>query len=226
MINLSNLGRTRDAIDAATRLIARGEPYNVNAYYWRARNLHALGQLADARRDVSAAKELDGSEDLLLLAGTIEYEQGDMDVAQADLAIVIDADAKRRACEARWYLGLVDRQRKRWSSARHALEDAMTCYQQRARASADQVQSLRARNDLDPTYRDRAAAGLEAAVASDTRQQHVAALTAAAAAAADDDFSGARGLLDLAAKDPALADRVAKLRSSLDRPSRRSRPAR
>ena len=226
VINLSNLGRTREAIDAATRLVARGEPYNVNAYYWRARNFRALGQLADARRDVSAAKELDGSEDLLLLAGTIEYEQGDMDVAQADLAIVINADVDRRACEARWYLGLVDRQRKRWSSARHALEDAMMCYQQRARASADQLQSLQARSDLDPTYRDRAAGGLEAAVAADTRQQHVAALTAAAAAAADDDFSGARALLDLAAKDPALADRVAKLRSSFDRSQRRSRPAR
>jgi tetratricopeptide (TPR) repeat protein len=106
------------------RLIARGEPNDCSGYYRRARNLHALGQLDDARRDVSAAKELGGSEDLLLLAGTIEYEQGDLDVAQADLAIVIGADAVRSVCEARWYLGLVDRQRKRWSSARHTLEDA------------------------------------------------------------------------------------------------------
>ncbi|MEJ7601683.1 MAG: tetratricopeptide repeat protein [Kofleriaceae bacterium] len=222
VISLSNLGRTRDAIDAATRLIARGEPHHVTAYYWRARNLHVLGQLADARRDVSAAKELGGNEDLLLLAGTIEYEQGDLDVAQADLAIVINADAVRQACEARWYLGLVDRQRKRWSSARHALKDAMTCYQERARTTADQLQSWQARSDLDPTYRDRVAAGLQAAVAADTRQQHVAALTAAAAAGADGDFSGARGLLDLAAEDPSLAARVAKLRSRFDR----SRPAR
>jgi hypothetical protein len=102
----------------------------------------------------------------------------------------------------------------------------MTCYQQRARTSADQLQSLQARSDLDPTYRDRAAAGLEAAVAADTRQQHLAALTAAGTAAADGDFSGARGLLDLAAEDPALADRVAKLRSSFDRSQRGSRPAR
>jgi len=226
VISLTYLGRTRDAIDAATRLSARGEPYNVEAYYWRAYDLHALGQLVDARRDVSAAMDLGGSEDVLLLAGTIEYEQGDLDVAQADLAIVINLDAVRQACEARWYLGLVDRQRKRWSSARHALEDAMTCYQQRARTSADQLQSLQARSDLDPTYRDRAAAGLEAAVAADTRQQHVAALAAAADAAADDDFSGARGLLDLAAEDPALADRVAKLRNQFDRSQRGSRRAR
>ncbi|HEV7556187.1 MAG TPA: tetratricopeptide repeat protein, partial [Kofleriaceae bacterium] len=220
VISLSNLGRTRDAIDAATRLIARGEPYSVNAYYWRARNLHALGRLDDARRDVSAAKELGGSEDLLLLAGTIEYEQGDLDVAQADLTIVVNADADGRACEARWYLGLVDRQRKRWSSARHALEDAMTCYQQRARTTTDQLHSLQARSDLDPTYRDRAAAGLEAAVAADTRQQDIAALDAAGIAAAGDDFAGARSLVDLAAEDPALADRVAKLRSWLDRSHR------
>lgn len=221
VINLSNLGRTRDAIDAATRLITRGAPYTINAYYWRARNLHALGQLADARRDVSAAKELGPSEDLLLLAGTIEYEQGDLDVAEEDLAFAINADAG--ACDAHWYLGLVDRQRKRWSRARHALEDAMTCYQQRARTSADQLQSVQARSDLDPTYRDRVAAGLEAAVAADTRQQHLAALTAAGTAAADGDFSGARGLLDLAAEDPALADRVAKLRNQFDRSQRGSR---
>ena len=226
VINLSNLGRTREAIDAATRLIARGEPYDANAYYWRARNLHALGQLADARRDVSAAKELDGSEDLLLLAGTIEYEQGDLDVAQADLAIIINADPNGSACDARWYLGLVDRQRKRWSSARNALEDAMRCYQQRARTSADQLQSLQTRSDLDPTYRDRAAAGLEAAVAGATRQQHLASLEAAGTAAADDDFPGARGLLDLAAQDPALAERVAKLRGWLDRSHPVSRVAR
>jgi len=225
VISLSNLGRTRDAIDAASRLIAR-EPYDGDAYYWRARDLHALGQLDDARRDVSAAKELSGSEDLLLLAGTIEYEQGDLDVAQADLAIIINADAFKRACEARWYLGLVERKRKRWSSARHALEDAMGCYQYRALNSTDQLQSLKARSDLDPTYRDRAAAGLEASVAADTRQQHLAALMAAGAAAADDDFSGARGLLDLAAEDPTLADDVAKLRSWLDRSHRVSRAAR
>ena len=227
VISLSNLGRTRDAIDTATRLIARGEPYyTLMAYYWRARNLHALGQLDDALHDVSAAKEVSGSEDLLLLAGTIEYEHGDLDLAQADLAIVINADAAGTACEARWYLGLVDRQRKRWPSARHALEDAMTCYEKRARTTADQLQSLKARSDLDPTYRDRAAAGLEAEATADTQQQHLAALEAARAAAADDDFSGARRLLDLAAEDQALADRVAKLRGWLDRARPVSRVAR
>lgn len=227
VISLSNLGRTREAIDTATRLIARGEPYyTLMAYYWRARNLHALGRLDDALRDVSAAKEVSGSEDLLLLAGTIEYEHGDLDLAEADLAIVINADADGRACEARWYLGLVDRQRKRWPSARHALEDAMTCYEKRARTTADQLQSLKARSDLDPTYRDRAAAGLEAEATADTQQQHLAALEAAGAAAADDDFSGARGLVNLAAEDQALADRVAKLRGWLDRAHPVSRVAR
>jgi tetratricopeptide (TPR) repeat protein len=214
---LSNLGRTQDAVEAATHLIARGEPYDVEGYYWRARNFHSLGKLDDARRDIAAAKELSGDEDLLLLAGTIEYEQGDLDVAQADLAIVISADAFGKACDARWYLGLVERQRKRWPSARHALEDAMACYQRRAQTTSDQLQSLRARSDLDPTYRDRVAAGLDASVADDTRQQHLAALEAAGTAAADDDLPGARHLLDLAAEDPALADRVGKLRSSLDR---------
>ena len=227
VISLSYLGRNQDAIDAATRLVARGEPYySFQAYYWRARGLHALGQLADARRDITAAKELAGTEDILLLAGTIEYEQGDLDVAQADLEIIVDADPNGSACDARWYLGLVDRQRKRWSSARHFHEDAMRCYQQRARTTADQVQALRARSDLDPAYRDRAAAGLEASIAATTRQQHLAALEAARSAAADNDFPGARGLLDLVADEPTLAEHVAKLRSWLDRAQPVSRAAR
>jgi hypothetical protein len=96
----------------------------------------------------------------------------------------------------------------------------MTCYRQRARTTADQLRSLQARSDLEPTYRDRAAASLEAAVAADTRQQYLAALAAAGTAAAGHDFAGARSLLDLAAEDPALADRVAKLRSWLDRSHR------
>jgi tetratricopeptide (TPR) repeat protein len=200
VISLSNLQRAQDAIIAATQLVARGSDYLAEAYYWRARNYHALGQLDEARRDVSAAKELGGNEDLLLLAGMIEYEQGDLDIAQGDLAIVVGANVRR--CEALWYLGLVDRQRKRWSDARKTLEDGMACYRARARTTAEQLRSLQARSDLDMVYRTRATASLEAATTADTRQQHLAALAAAGSAAAGDDFVAARRLLDLAAEDP------------------------
>jgi tetratricopeptide (TPR) repeat protein len=220
VISLSNLERTQDAIDAATQLIARGADHLADAYYWRARNRHTLGQLDDARRDVSAAKELAGNEDILLLAGMIEYEQSDLDVAQADLAIVIDANGRR--CEAHWYLGLVERKRKRWPSARQALEDAMTCYRQRARSTEDQLRSLKARSDLDPTYRARVAASLDAAVVEDTRQLHLAALAASGSAASGGDLTAARSLAEIAAEDPALAERVARLRSWLDRSHRAS----
>jgi len=213
--SLSNLQRAQDAIMAATQLVARGSDYLAEAYYWRARNYYALGQLDDARRDVSAAKELASNEDLLLLAGMIEYEQGDLDLAQGDLSVV--AGANVRLCEALWYLGLVDRQRKRWSDARKAWEDGMACYGARAQTTAARLRSLQVRSDLDTAYRTRAAARLEAAVTADTRQQHLAALAAAGSAAAGADVAAVRRLLDLAAEDPELAVRVAKLRSWLDR---------
>jgi hypothetical protein len=156
-----------------------------------------------------------GTEDLLLLAGVIEYEQDDLDAAQADLDIVIAANGRR--CEAHWYSGLVDRQRQRWSSARRALENASACFRKRAQTTTAHLRSLHARGDVDAGYRARVTASLSAAIASDTRQQHLAALTAASSAAAGGDLAAARSLVDLAAEDPALADRVAKLRSWLDR---------
>jgi hypothetical protein len=90
------------------------------------------------------------------------YAQGDLDVAEGDLAIVISADGRR--CEAHWYLGMVNRQRKHWSGARMALEDAMTCYRERARTAGDQLRSLEARSGVDAAYRARAEARVEAAV--------------------------------------------------------------
>lgn len=215
VISLSNLERAEEAIDAATQLIARAEDERFGAYYWRARNHHGLRHLDDARRDVTAAKELGASEDLLVLAGLVEYEQGDLDIAHADLTTVAGAHGLR--CEANWYLGLIERLRKRWPDAWQAFEEAMRCYGERARITAGQIRTLEARSDLDPGYRARTAAYLEASVASDTKQGHVASLTAAGSAAAAADYAAARRLIDQVGDDPELADRVAKLRAWLDR---------
>jgi hypothetical protein len=143
----------------------------------------------------------------------IEYDQADLDPAEADLTTAIRAGGD---CTARWYLALVHRQRRHWLPAGHAFEDAMACYRDRAADTAGQLASLRARSDVDPAYRDRAVASQQASIDADTRQQHLAALMAASYLAAGGDVVAARPLVDLAAQDPALADQVTKLRTRVD----------
>lgn len=79
------------------------------------------------------------------------------------------------------------------------------------------LRALQARGDLDPVYRANAVASFEASIEADTRQQHLAALIAASHVATGGDLASAKTLVELAAQDPALADRVAKLREQLGR---------
>ncbi|HEX7836685.1 MAG TPA: tetratricopeptide repeat protein [Kofleriaceae bacterium] len=218
IVCLSNLERPQEAIEAATRLVDLGADSLSDAYYWRARNRHALGQLGDARRDIAAARDLIPTADVLTLAGIIEYDQGDLDPAQADLATAIDRNG--RDCTARWYLALVHHRRRDWRVSAHAFEDAIACYRERARDSAERVRALEARADLDPAYQASLAASLAASIAADTRQLHLAALAGASCAAAGGDIASAASLLELAGEDPALADRVTRLRASFARPRR------
>ena len=213
-ICLDRLDRAKDAIESATRLFDLGETHHADAYFWRARSRRALGRLDDARRDITAAKAVAATGDVLSLSGIIAYEQADLDAARADLAAALDAGPGD--CTARWYLALVHRQTKRWLDAGRAFGDAMACYRDRARDSGAQIQALEARSDLDPAYRERAAASLQASAAADIRQQHLAALTAASCFASGGDAVSARPMLDLAGEDPALADSVARLRGRLD----------
>jgi tetratricopeptide (TPR) repeat protein len=213
---LSKLDRAQEAIDEATRVLELGDDNRADAYYWRAHNHRALGQLAEARRDISAAKESSTTPDVLRLAGIIEYEQRDLDPAEADLTAAIGAAGVD--CTARWYLALVHRQRKRWLISGHAFEDAMGCFRDRARGSAERLRTLQARADLDPVYRANAVASFEASIEGDTRQQHLAALIAANDDATGGDVASARPLIELASEDPALAERAAKLRDWLSKP--------
>lgn len=212
VIALTNLGRHDEAIEAATRLIALEDQSSANAYYWRASNHHALHHLADARRDITAARNLIATSDILQLAGVIEYEQSDLDPAEADLTEAIRIAGE---CTARWYLSLVLRQRKQWLPAGHAFQNAMSCYRDRSMETASRLAILLARSDVDPTYRERTAASLAASIDADTRQQHLSALMAASHLVAGGDATAARPLVDIAGEDPALADQVTQLRTRL-----------
>jgi len=215
-ISLTNLARPREALEAATQLIALGGDGQVDGYYWRAWNHHTLAELADARADIDAAKALRGAPHVLSLAGIIEHDQGELELAKSDLEVAIaalDGD-----CTARWYLGLVHRKQKRWADSGHVFEAAMACFRDRAAGLGRRSAALEARSDLDPAYRERAIASLRASIDADVRQQHQAALVAAAGHAASGDLATARTLLELAAEEPALAEEVARLRAALDKP--------
>jgi tetratricopeptide (TPR) repeat protein len=215
-ICLTNLARPQEAIDAATELVTSRAGNLVEAYYWRAWNHRTLAQLAEARADITAARDMMTTARILSLAGIIAYDQRDLDPAQADLEAAIAAAGED--CTARWYLGLVHRQRKRWLDSGHAFEAAMGCYRERAQATTERIRTLESRADLDPTYRAGQIARLEASVVADARQQHTAALIAGNDDAAGGDLASAKTLAEIAAEDPALADRVAKLRARLDKP--------
>jgi hypothetical protein len=92
----------------------------------------------------------------------------------------------------------------------------MACYRDRAQGTRNEIHALEARAQLDPAYRARRIASLEASAEADTRQQHVSALIAASDDAVAGDVTSAKALAEIASEDPALADRVAKLRSWLD----------
>ena len=213
-IALSKLERREEAIAAATRLIALGEASLGEAYYWRAFNRHALGQLAEARADITAAKQSTAAPNVYTLAGIIEFDQSDLDPAQTDLEAAL---AMGDDCTARWYLGLVHRQRKTWPAAGQAFQDAISCFRGRAKSTSDAMQALQARTGLDPAYRERAVAAFEASIAADTRQWHLAALTGASCEAAAGNLASARSLVDLAGEDPTLTERASKLRDWLEK---------
>jgi tetratricopeptide (TPR) repeat protein len=215
IICLTYLGRHQDAVEGATRLLVLDEASQASGYYWRARNRHALHQLVDARHDITEAKNIVPTADILGLAGVIEYDQGDLDPAEADLTAAIRTGGD---CTPRWYLGLVHRQRRKWLPAGHTFEDAMTCYRDRVVDSAGRLASLQARSDVDRGYRDRMAASLQSSIEADGKQQHLAALMAASHLAAGGEVAAARPLADLAGEDPALADQVTRLRTRLAAP--------
>jgi len=168
---LGNLGRHDEAIVAATRVIetevAVGE-----GYYQRAWNQHALGRLVEARADIELAKQMRFAPDVLALAGIIEYDQGDLDIARADLADASAADTYD--CTSRWYLALVMTKRAPAQETAQAFGDTKTCYADRAAQTAASSREIAVRADLDPAYREQRVASLDASVAADTHQMQAA----------------------------------------------------
>jgi tetratricopeptide (TPR) repeat protein len=214
-ICLTHLKRTDDAIQAATHLINLRLDNVADGFYWRARNYHFIQQLEVARRDIESAKALRSSGEIHTLAGIIEYDQNDLTIAERDLNIAKSLSGGADNCTARWYLGLVFMKREKWLDSATDFEDSMNCYQRAVKENEVNRDAIANNDNLDPEFKKRQIAGFEAAIEEDSRQQFASAFNAANHFAAGGNRDKAKVLIEVAAKDPNLADRVKDLRRIL-----------
>src|SRR5579864_1555234 len=208
---LTYLGRRDEAIAEATHMLDIGAK-PMNALYWRAWNWRELKQLDTARAGIEAAKRRGFQSDVYRLAGLIEHDQDDLDPAETDLQSVLHAAGGVEDCVAHWYLGLVYMKKTRWIDSGAAFVGAYHCYQAAVAVDGAKLGALRAGTDLDPEFKASRIAAVEAALAEDRSQQYAAVYNAANHYARGGDVAKARPFLDVAAEDPALADRVRQLR--------------
>jgi tetratricopeptide (TPR) repeat protein len=212
---LSYLKRHDEAIAAADDYINRRLDGLYYAYYWRAWNEHVLQRLPDARRDIEQAKAMASDGRIHTLAGIIEHDQDDLDPAERDLKIARSLSDGGRNCTAAWYLGLVYMKRRAWMDSGSTFEAAMSCYAESAADDERAIAAMEANVDLDPEFRTRQIASLRVVLKEDRGQQYSAALNASNFYATGGAYAKARPLLDMAAADPTLADKIAVLREFL-----------
>ena len=214
-ICLAFLKRFDESIASATRMIAIPSANLADAYYWRAWVRHYLKDLAQARADIDQAKKILSNNSIHRLAGIIEHDQDDLEIADKDLTTAKSMSDGQYDCVARWYLGLNDMKRERWVVSAAHFEDAMNCYERAALFARDGLKKMQAAENVDPDFKARQIEGFEAAIKEDTAQQFASAFNAANHYARGGNVAKARTLLDVAAKDPVLESRVAELRKLL-----------
>jgi len=220
-ICLSHLGRNAEAIESATSLIGLGTYTLSDGYYWRAWNRHATGRLELARADIESAKAIAATGQIFTLAGIIEHDQADLDIAKTDLTSARSMSAGSRNCTAAWYLGLVHMRQEAFGLSSEAFEQAMDCYERNVAESESKRQSVEPRIDLDPAYKARQLAALQTAIDRDRGQFFAAAFNVANQAAQAGARDRALRFLAVAEKgtDPALVKLVSQLRALLRVPS-------
>jgi hypothetical protein len=91
----------------------------------------------------------------------------------------------------------------------------MSCYERVADLNQGMLNGFRARLDLDAVFRARKIAMFEATVKEQTSQRYASALNAANYYATGSNIAPAKRLVEIAATDPALAEKVNKLREWL-----------
>jgi hypothetical protein len=214
---LSHLHRHDEAIAAAGRVIDQPSAQVGDGFYWRAWNRWMLKQLPDARRDIERAKSWRRTGQILTLAGAIAHDQDDLEPAETDLKAALSMSGGSTICEAAWYLGLVyDKKEIRLEGARQ-FEAASACYLGRQSLSEINRRTLGARDDIDPDFKARKMAALDAAIREARTQRAGAAYNAARLHLQSGNVDRARQLVEVAALEHSIANEVAQLRVLVER---------
>jgi hypothetical protein len=211
----SYLDQHAAAVTSATVMIDGAFDFLADAYYWRAWNQRELGALDRARADIDAARRHSVTMQILTLAGMIEHDQDDLDPAERDLTVARRPPEGANNCVAMMYLGSVLTKRKAHAPASRQFEDAMDCAERAAAHTRGKLREMQARPDVDPVWLAGLTVRLEQTIAESMTQFHASALQAATAHASAGNIAAARRLVAIAAKDPALAEPVARLQDWL-----------
>jgi len=207
---LTYLKRNDDAIAEATHMISLRTDNIDQAYYWRSWNHYTRQELDLARADIELAKARHASGPIYTLAGMIEHDQDDLTPAETDLNSAIAMSENN--CTAMWYLALVALKREQWVKSGGEFQHAMDCYDASVREGEQGMKTMQARTDIDPDFKARQITGFEAAIAEDRSHQYAAAFNAANQYAHGGDVATAKKLLEVAAKDASLLEKVEQLR--------------
>ena len=124
-ISLSYLGRSDEAIAAATQLIDGGQWHLGQAFYWRAWNYLRLGDHERARADADRARTLMANAAVYVLSGVIEWRLGHLETAERDFQDAITMDLGE--CDGAFDLGVVRDLRAKPSEALAAFKQAGQC---------------------------------------------------------------------------------------------------
>ncbi|MCC7009879.1 MAG: hypothetical protein IT184_13815 [Acidobacteria bacterium] len=220
---LTDLLRHADAVAAATTMIDASVDNADEAQYWRAWNLHVVGDLLRARADIDFVRQRRQNAGILSLAGAIEHDQEQLDAAERDLR-----GAQRmgsgKVCRAFWYLGSVLLKTQRLAEAAATFDSAMSCYDQDAATRERLIATTLADPAVDAEFRRLQTARLRDEVRLQRHQQYASAFNVASIQLERRDQAQAVRYLEIAAQDPQLRAEVARLRLEIDRRSLEAPP--
>lgn len=214
VICLGHIGQFVPAIEGATRVIEQRFYNFSDAYYWRAWSHYQRRDLPAARTDIESARAVSVNIRVLVLGGMIKYDQGHLDLAEADLTEAIAMDPRNEQCIARWYYGLVGFSREQWADTAGRFATAATCYRNSANRSRKDLEAMK-KADVDETFRASQIAGFEAAIKEDTDQEQASYLNTANCHARAGDLVKAREWLDKIPADSVHALTAAQLRKQI-----------
>jgi hypothetical protein len=152
---------------------------------------------------------------VLTLAGIIEHEQNDLQIAESDLRAARAEPKGIENCAAAFYLASTLTKREIWSDAAVSFDSSMVCYNDKANFESAKIDRVRRSTRGTPAYRAKRIAAMEANLADFRKRYYTSVFNEAAMNARMGNFSRADELLVVAGESPDLTEQVTKLKEQL-----------